>query len=340
MEQFVLWERISMLSVQLLGNSRVTVREYPDPVPAENQVLIQVKDSGICGSEMHGFRGQNKQESNSGHEVAGVVIDASKSGKLKEGDRVGVHAVWGCGGCRWCMAGKYTFCDNRTTCPGTHAELVAAPEHVCLKLPDDVPFDVGVLLTGDGIGVPYHVSQRLNTRGGDFVCIIGVGPIGLGNTMMQAFLGGEVIAIDINDYRLSLAKEIGAAHTINSQEIDPVEAVKEITGGMLADKCIEAVGRVETVKLALKLAGKAGIVMAVGEQGDVPVNVSNDLIRYDNILMGSWFYHYAEYPEIVDLYRRGLPVAKLITDHFPLAEAQTAFTKFANGQAGKVMLEP
>jgi len=226
------------------------------------------------------------------------------------------------------------------TCSGTHAELIAAPDHVCLKLPDDVPFDVGVLLAGDGIGVPYHVSRRLSTKGGDVVCVIGVGPIGLGNTMMQAFLGGEVIAIDINDYRLSLAKELGATHTINPQNFDPVEVVGDITNGMFADKCIEAVGRPETVKLALKLVGKAGIVMAVGEQGDVPVNIGGDLIRRDITLMGSWFYHYAEYPEMVDLYHRGLPVAKMITDHFPLTEAQAAFTKFANGQAGKVMLEP
>jgi threonine dehydrogenase-like Zn-dependent dehydrogenase len=207
-------------------------------------------------------------------------------------------------------------------------------------LPDDVPFDVGVLLTGDGMGVPYHVSKRLNTKGGDFVCVVGVGPIGLGNAMMQSFLGAEVIAIDINDYRLSLAQQFGAAHAVNSKQTDPIEAVKEITHGMLADKCIEAVGRPETVKLALKLVGKAGAVVTLGEQGDVPVNISGDLIRRDIALMGSWFYHYSEYPAIVDLYRRGLPVAKLITDHFPLTEAQAAFTKFSKGQAGKVMLEP
>jgi len=329
-----------MLSVQLLGNSKVTVKEYPDPVLTGNQILIKVKDSGICGSEMHAFLGPNPQAFNGGHEVTGVVIDSGKSQRFKVGDRVGVHAVWGCGNCRWCMAGQYTYCDNRSGVSGTHAELVSAPDHVCLKLPDDVPFDVGVLLTGDGMGVPYHVSKRLNTKGRDFVCIVGVGPIGLGNAMMQSFLGAEVIAIDINNYRLSLAKEFGVAHTVNSKQTDPVEAVKEITHGMLADKCIEAVGRQETVKLALKLVGKAGIVVTLGEQGDVPVNISGDLIRRDITLMGSWFYHYSEYPAIVDLYRRGLPVAKLITDHFPLTEAQVAFTKFANGQAGKVMLEP
>jgi threonine dehydrogenase-like Zn-dependent dehydrogenase len=109
---------------------------------------------------------------------------------------------------------------------------------------------------------------------------------------------------------------------------------------MLADKCIEAVGSVETVKLALKLVGKGGTVMAVGEHGDVPISPSRDLIRGDITLMGSWFYYYSDYPEMLDLYRRGLPIGRMITDHFPLLEAQTAFRKFANGQAGKVMLEP
>ena len=329
-----------MLGVQLLGNDTVTVKEYPEPTPDENEMLIQVKASGICGSEMHGYHSPTPQAFNGGHEVAGEVIDAGQSTKFKVGDHVGVHAVWGCGNCRWCVVGKYTFCDNRTGCPGTHAERIAAPEHVCLKLPEDIPFDAGVLLTGDGFGVPYRVSQRLDTKGGDFVCILGAGPVGLGNTIVQSFLGAEVIVIDINNYRLSLAEAAGAAHTINPQDTEPLEAITEITHGRLADKCIEAAGRAETLKLALALVGMAGTVMCVGEQGDVPISPSRDLIRKDITLMGSWFYHYAEYPAMLDLYRRGLPIGRMITDHFPLVEAQTAFSKFANGQAGKVMLEP
>lgn len=329
-----------MLGVQFLGNEKVIVKEYPEPMLDGNKVLIQIKASGICGSEMHAYRGPTVHPFNGGHEVAGIVIDAGKSTRFKVGTHVGVHAVWGCGDCRWCAVGQYTFCDRRTGCPGTHAERIAAPEHVCLKLPEEIPFDVGVLLTGDGLGVPYHVSRRLNTKGGDFVCIVGAGPVGLGNTIVQSFLGAEVIVVDINDYRLSLAEASGAAHTINSQKVNALEAVKEMTHGMLADKCIEAVGRAETLKLALKLVGKAGTVMAVGEQGDVPISPSAELIRRDITLMGSWFYHYSEYPAMLDLYRRGLPIGRMITDHLPLVEAQAAFSKFANGQAGKVMLEP
>ncbi len=331
-----------MLGVQLLGNEKVTVKEYPEPILTyKNDLLIQVTASGICGSEMHGYRSPTPHTSNGGHEVAGEVIEAGRSTKFKVGDRVGIHAVWGCGDCRWCGVGQYTSCKNRIGRDlGTHVERFAAPDHVCLKLPEDVPFDVGVLLTGDGCGVPYRVSQRLNTKGGDFVCVLGAGPVGLGNTIVQSFLGAEVIVIDINDYRLSLAKEAGAAHTINSKETDPLEAITEITHGMLVDKCIEAAGRPETLRLAFTLAAVAGTVMCVGEQGELPISPSRDLIRKNLTLMGSWFYYYSEYPAMLDLYRRGLPIGRMITDHFPLVEAQTAFSKFANGEAGKVMLEP
>lgn len=329
-----------MLGVQILGNSRLTIKEYPSPqITSSNEVLVKIKASAICGSEMHAFRSPNEQEFNGGHEAAGVVIDTGDSTELAVGDRVGIHAIWGCGNCQWCKEGKYTYCDSRRQCPGTHAEMIVAPEHVCLKLPDDVAFDVGTLLTGDGIGVPYRVSKRLSTKEGEYVCVIGVGPIGLGNTMMQSFLGAKVIAIDINDYRLSLSKELGAEYILNSQSVEPITSVKEITEGMLADKCIEAVGRPETLKLALKLVGKAGTVMAVGEQGNVPISPSSDLIRRDITIMGSWFYHYAEYHEMLELYREGLPAAKLITNHFPLAQTQKAFNKFAEGKAGKVILE-
>ena len=325
-----------MLGVQLLGNSKLKVKEYPDPkITSSNEVLVKIKASAICGSEMHAFRSPNEQKFNVGHEATGIVVDTGGSTELAAGDRVGIHTVLGCGKCQWCEEGKYTYCDNLVHQGGMHAEFKVVPERVCLKLPDDVPFDVGVLLTGDGLGVPYRASQRLNTKKREYVCVIGVGPIGLGNTMMQSFLGAKVIAIDLNDYRLSLAKELGAEYTINSQSVDPVEAVKKITKGMLADKCIEAAGQPKAVRLALKLAGKAATVMVLAGA----ISSGADLIGRDMTLMVSLYYHYAEYPEMLEVYRKGLPVAKMISDHFPLTEAQKAFTKFAEGKAGKVILE-
>jgi propanol-preferring alcohol dehydrogenase len=287
---------------------------------------------------LHAFRGDKELEFNGGHEVAGVVVDSAGSRWLKAGEAVGVHAVIGCGNCRWCLKGQYTYCDQRDIVSGAHAELLSVVDHACLKLPEGVPFEVGVLLSGDAIGVPYHVNRRLKTRGGDVVCVVGSGPVGLGNILLQSFFGAEVIAVDINDYRLSLAKELGATHTVNSSKEDPVSVVSDISRGMMANSCIEAVGRKETVQLALRCAGKGGKVMCCGEQGEVPVNISKDLIRRDIDLMGSWYYHYSEYPYILDLYHRGLRVDKLITHRFPLKEAQEAFLRFSRGETGKSML--
>ena len=329
-----------MKIVRFLGNAKIAVEDAPKPEPSEGEVLIRVTASGICGSELKSFRSEKGLESNAGHEVVGIVEDPRGSALLEAGDRVGVHAVWGCGRCRWCVAGKYTYCDNRGGLRGAHTEWLCAPDHCCLKLADDVPDDVGVLLTADGLGVPYHLNQRLNTRGGDVVVVIGVGPIGLGNVLLQSYFGAEVIAIDVNDFRLGLARGLGAKHTINASRQDPRNVVSELTGGLMADKCIEAAGHAETLLLALDLVGKGGCVGVVGEQHEVPIDPGKHLIRGDIALLGSWFYHYGEYPSMVDLYRRGLAIPKLITDHFPLSQADAAYEKFAAGKTGKVILKP
>ncbi len=331
-----------MRAVQMLGAGKLVVKEYPDPRPGPGEVLIQMKASGLCGSELKWFRKEDHvQEMNGGHEGAGVVVEANECKHLQPGDRVGIHAVRGCGECEWCLKGMYTYCDNKLPVKGgMHAELFTAPEHVCVKLPEDVSFEVGVLLSGDGLGVPYHANSRLRTRGGDVVCVVGLGPIGLGHVLIQSFVGAEVIAIDLNPYRVDYAKKLGAAHGVVSGQQDPYEAVKEITHGRLADVCIEAVGLPETLKLALQCVGKAGSVMVCGEQGDVSVNVSSELIRRDIALIGSWFYHFCEFADMLQLYRRGLRVGDLISHRFPLARAQEAFDEFAAGHTAKVILEP
>lgn len=329
-----------MLSVKLLGHERVDVRQFPDPEPRPDRVLIRVMASGICGSEMGSYRGASEHPSNGGHEVVGVVVDAGAATRVTAGDHVGVHAVWGCGDCRWCDVGQYTYCPDLRHSGGAHAEMLSAPERVCLRLPKDVPWDDGVLVTGDGMGVPYRVSQRLGTVGGEFVCVTGAGPVGLGNVIVQSYLGAEVIAIDVNPYRLELAKACGAAHTIDARADDPVAAVRDITSGIGADKCIEAAGKPETFRMALDVVRKAGVVMAVGEQSRVELNPSRDLIHSDATVMGSLYYHYSDYPAMLDLYRRGLPIGDMITHHFPLIEAAEAFRLFAEGRAGKVILRP
>ncbi len=330
-----------MRQVKFVGNSHVAVVDAPDPRPKENEVLVKLRASGLCGSELHSYKSEKGLPTNGGHEVVGEVVEARARGALRPGDRVGIHAVWGCGKCDWCLEGKYTYCQHRTGgLSGCHADLMTAPEHTCIKLPDDVPDDVGVLLTGDGLGVPYHCSLRMNTRGGDFVLVYGAGPIGLGNVLMQAFLGAEVIAVDIVEERLKLARDLGARHVVNGRSGDPVAAVKDITKGALCAATFNCIGAEDGLRACIRCTAVRGVIMNLGGVSNMTLNISGELVYKDLSLMGSWFYHYSEFPAMLKLLRRGMPVVKLITHHFPLAQAEEAYKTFVAGNTGKVILVP
>lgn len=329
-----------MLTVQLLGKRNVRVRDIPKPRPPANAVLVQVMASGLCKSEFGAYRGRTKKESNDGHEVAGIIVDARGSRRWKSGDRVGVHAVWGCGGCAWCRVGKYTYCQERFIMERGHSQFVLAPDHAICRLPDDCPYDVGVLLTGCTIGHAFHSKRLLGTQPGEFTVIVGLGPTGLSQTLMQSWAGAQVIAVDVNAERLGLATELGATHVIDSSHTDTVEAVQEITRGRLSDSAIECAGRPDAVKLAINCVRPGGKVLCSGEQGAVPIAINNDLIRRDISLMGTWYYHYCEYPELVQSFRNGLALEGLITHRFALQEAAKAFQAYASGSTGKIIFEP
>lgn len=327
-----------MKAAQVLGHGRVEIIDVPEPVAGDGEVLVQLRRSLLCGSELHGYRGDQPLATNGGHEPSGVVIEAGRSRRWQVGDRVGIHAVWGCGDCDWCARGIYTFCDRKRGCPGAHAERMAAPDHVLVPLPDDVDDEAGALLAGDGLGVPYHTSRRLPTRGGDTVVVVGCGPIGLGNILLQSYYGARVIAIDLAAPRLAMARDCGAAETVAAGESDPLTAVRDLTGGRLATAVVEATGRPEGLALALRLVGKGGTVACCGENREVTIHVGTDLIRRDITLFGSWFFHFREFPDMLALFRNGLALDKLITARYPLDEIGTAFADFAAGTIGKAAI--
>lgn len=329
-----------MIAVRVMGNRQIEIVEAEEPKPNRGRLAIDVKASGICGSEMPAYRGAQPRPSNNGHEVAGVVVHNGGSARFQVGARVGVHAVWGCGACPECELGRYTRCPRLRHSGGGHSERVSAPEHVCQPLPDDMSFEEGVLYTGDGLGVPYRVSQRIGETRGEWVCITGAGPIGLGNALVQAFLGARVVLLDMNARRLEFARRLGAEATLNLNETDrPDEAVMETAGGR-PRYCIEASGKPQALRFLLDIARKGGTVMAVGEQGELPVSPSRDLIHKDLTLMGSLYYHFSDYPHMLAMRQSGLQAARLIGRRYPLQEAASAFQAFDEGAPGKLILNP
>lgn len=329
-----------MRAVKFLGNSKVEITELPCPEVGEGDVLVKVKASAICGSEMGAYRGAKPMDGNPGHEVMGVIADPNGSKRFREGDRVGVATIRGCGNCFWCLQGKPDFCKEAKGLNNTHSEFVVSGEIWLHPLPDDVDDAVGVLLAGDGLGVPYGASMRSGTVPGDVNCVFGVGPVGLGVTLVQTFIGARVIAVDINPYRLELAAQMGAWKTINSAEVDDLKSVLlDLTNGLGPNKCFECCGRQETLDVALETTIPEGIVMIIGG-GKQSVNPQRLVFRKNLRMMGNWLCHFSDFSGMLTMIRNGLQAGRIVTNQFPLEQAGEAYRRFAEGLEGKVLLIP
>ncbi|MFH1024687.1 MAG: zinc-binding dehydrogenase [Planctomycetota bacterium] len=329
-----------MRIIRLAGNGVVKVVEMPAPIPGSGEVLIETAVSAICGSELHSYHGDGLQQGNNGHEAVGTVVNLGEGvSNLEIGQRVGVCAIAGCGNCAYCAKGQYTWCPRLKFYGSMHAEHFLAAANACHPLPGDVSWEAGVLLTGDGLGVPYHTSTKIASPEIQIVAVFGVGPIGLGNVLMQAHLGRRVIAVDISPARLAMAKHLGASNVVNAKEVEPVAQVRILTGGTGADACIEAAGRPETALACFAAVRTAGTVVFNGEQGAFPISPSDQFIRRDITAIGAWFYHFSEFGRMLELYRNGLRVLDLISHRYPITEAAAAFEKFSSGQSAKVLLD-
>jgi len=283
------------------------------------------------------YRSDKPSEGNAGHEVAGVVVEAPDRSLIDE--RVGVTAVVGCGRCEYCQRDQDTYCDSWRGWSNAHAEFVARPVRAIRVFPDDVQCDwpAAVLLSGDGLGVPFRVAWKLGDTAGKTTLVIGLGPIGLGNVLIQVHKHARVLGLDPIAVRRELATQLGA------ECFDPTA---EGLDDWLADRCgrgpeiiIECVGSNAALTQALRWARPGGTVVTVGENPAAEFNLADTVLRKDLTVRGSWYYQPADFAPMLDLYRAGLAVERLITHRFPLERAAEAFELFAAGQTGKVILE-
>lgn len=328
-----------MRSVKLDGRCTVRLIEAPDPACGAGEVVIATAVSALCGSELGTYRGAGQESGNTGHEAAGLVAALGDGvTDLRIGQRVGVSAVVGCGRCPYCRKGQYTWCSQHRGYGSMHAERFVAAARGCHALPDDIPWDVGVLISGDGLGVPFHTSRKISHAEIRTVAIFGVGPIGLGSVLLQSHLGRRVAAVDVHPYRVARAKEIGAEEAIDANAGDVVERIRAWSDGGV-DVAIEAAGRPETVKQCFAAVRPGGTVVFNGEQPSVALSPSSDFIHRDITAVGSWYYHFHEFAGMVDLYRRGLAVRKLISHRFALEDADAAYREFSSGRTAKVLLQ-
>jgi threonine dehydrogenase-like Zn-dependent dehydrogenase len=253
----------------------VKVKEVPIPKIGNDDVLIKVKLTGICGTDWsiyNGWYSADKLPMIPGHEFSGVIAEVGKNVKAwKEGERVTADINMYCGNCYYCSQGNYLMCDQFTQLgihtDGTFAEYVKAPAKLLHHLPDNLSFEAGAFI--EPVSCCIHAAKAVNARVGGSMAIIGCG-LGVLHARMAVLRAcAPVIVIGDNKKRLSIAKDMGADYTIDIHEVaDPVAEVKKLTGGRGADYVIEAVGSVKTYEQAFAMVRKGGTLSAFGITGE------------------------------------------------------------------------
>jgi L-iditol 2-dehydrogenase len=234
-------------------------------------VLVKVRSVGICGSDLHGYLGHSGRRIPPlimGHEVTGDVIAVGTGvERLKVGDRVAIQTVQFCGECPQCIAGNQNLCQNRLimgmNAPGAYAEMVRWRESSLSKIPDKLSYEDGAM--AEPLAIAVHAVGRVIIRPYDTVYIVGAGPIGLlALSVLKHTAAQRIIISDMSDTRLEIARSIGAHITVNPSRDDPVEVVKEHTGGRGADIAFEAAGNTPAAQQTLAVTRSKGDVIWIG----------------------------------------------------------------------------
>ena len=312
----------------------------PDPEPPADGVVVRLEATGICRSDWHGWMGHDPDivlPHVPGHELAGVIAETGKNvTRWKTGDRVTVPFVTGCGSCPECTAGHPQVCRNQHQPGFTHwgsfAEYV--PIHYAdlnlVALPESMDF-----ATAASLGCRFATSFRAlvdqaRVRGGEWVAIHGCGGVGLSAIMIATALGANVVAIDIAEDKLALAKALGAVATINAREVaDVPETVVEITGGG-AHVSMDALGHPETVFNSINCLRRRGRHVQVGltlaEQATPAIPMAK-VVAHELEIYGSHGMQAHRYDAMLEMILSGrLHPECLIGDRIALADAIPALT--------------
>jgi threonine dehydrogenase-like Zn-dependent dehydrogenase len=343
-----------MQGVTFLGERKLQVAQFPDPSPGPHDVVVEIKASGMCGSDLKFYRaaggetaalGLGKLEGPviAGHEPCGVV--AAIGSKVDEraariGARVMVHHYSGCGVCQHCRSGWSQMCIAGSTvygvtAHGAHAGYMKVPAHTLLPLPEPLSFATGAAVSC-GTGTAYGALRRMNLSGADTIAIVGQGPVGLSATQLAAAMGARVIALDVSAERLARAKAFGADAVLDPNADDPVAAIKTLTHGVGADLALDTSGTAEGRLAAVRATRPWRTVCFVGEGGAVTLDVSRDLLRKQLTIIGSWTFSKTGQAECANFVAdRKIAVEHLFTHRWTLSQADEAYRVFDQQKSGK-----
>ncbi|MEE9200721.1 MAG: zinc-dependent dehydrogenase [Candidatus Brocadiales bacterium] len=332
------------------NNNDVRLEERPKPQIGAGELLVKVVASGICGSDVMEWYRIKKAPIILGHEITGEIVETGKGvERYRKGQRVFVSHHVPCNTCHYCLGGNHTACDTLHTTnfdPGGFAEFVRVPQlnvdRGVLVLPDEVSFEDGSII--EPLACVVRGQKAVGMRPGGSVLVIGSGISGLLHIALARALGaGRIIATDLSDYRLDMARRFGADAVMRASE-DVPRRVPELNGGRQADVVIVCAGALSAFEQALKSVDRGGTVLcfAPTEPGvNLPVPV-NDFWRNSITIMPSYGAAPVDIVEATELIRAcRVGVNEMITHRLGLAETGKGFKLVAGGKESvKVIIEP
>lgn len=286
-----------MKSIVLKEPNKLLIENKEVSNVKDDELLIKIKYGGVCGSDLHAYKGESpfvKFPITLGHELVGYIEDNNGSKGFQKGDMVLIDPVLNCGKCYACRNDRHNVCKDVKVfgahTDGGFQEYISVPKNNVYKVPEGV--DPRLAALGEPLSVGFESTYRANVNSDDTVLVIGTGTIGLMVSIVAKYKGATVIATDIDDSKLELAKKMGADHVINSQKEDLAKKINELTNNEGASVVIEAAGLPQTIKEAIYYSSAAGRVVILGiVDKDVPISISQ-LIKKEVDFLGSRLNNY------------------------------------------------
>lgn len=341
-----------MKAAYLPGDSSVVMKEIDVPSPYYGQVLVRTKSSTICGSDIRAIYNEHLgkgpeayQNKVAGHEPCGQIVKCGPGMKrFKEGDRVILYHISGCGVCNDCRRGYMISCTSPLRAAygwqrdGGMAPYILADEKDCVLLPDELSYTDGAQVAC-GFGTVYEGLERIGISGNDQVLVVGLGPVGLAALMLARAMGAtKLVGVDTVKERCDIAMNLKLADEVLLSDNNTLDIVKKLSSENKGfEKTIDCSGHTLGRQLCIRATRKWGKMVMIGEGGTVEFNPSPDIIHDQISIYGSWVTNIWRMEELVErIVRWGIHPDTLVTNRFSLDEADKAYRLMAEGKCGKV----
>lgn len=341
-----------MKAVYYLGVEQMEVRDIPAPSPKADEYLVKIQACGVCGSDVEGFLGKTGRRTEPmimGHECAGVIESAPVNGKYKVGESVAVFPKLFCNDCETCKSGHANLCPNGEflgvlTRDGAMTEFITIPEQYLIPY-SGIGADIASL--AEPAAVSYNGVFKLSDgeiASAKNILVVGAGTIGIMALLWLKYRGARRVTIsDATDFRLKLAREMGADETINTIEEDFLGKAQAITNGAMFDITIEAVGINATAGASIEALKMAGRSIWIGNAAKMVSVDMQRIVTQELNIQGNYIYSFEDFIECVRLLStKAIDPAALITHHMDMGEGDKAFYMLRDNKSGtavKIVLE-